>query len=93
MPGATCTAYGAASVRTWSGPLFTPFPPVRSGLRLAAKLRAAGGLRLARNLALPVRRLGEEEFAGEGGRLLLAGNSLHADLAPEAGSVAAPSAG
>lgn len=77
--------------RTWSriGPdlvqaLFTPFPPVRSGLRLAAKLRAAGGLRLARRLTLPVRRLGEEEFAGEGGRLLLAGNALHADLSPEA---------
>ncbi|MFD9407103.1 phytoene desaturase family protein [Streptomyces sp. NPDC059989] len=77
--------------RVWSrvGPdlvqaLFTPFPPVRSGLRLAAKLRAAGGLRLARNLALPVRRFGEEEFAGEGGRLLMAGNALHADLAPEA---------
>ncbi|MFD6880448.1 MULTISPECIES: phytoene desaturase family protein [unclassified Streptomyces] len=64
--------------------LFTPFPPVRAGLRLAAKVRASGGLRLARNLALPVRRLGEEEFAGEGGRLLLAGNALHADLAPEA---------
>ncbi|MBZ9593843.1 NAD(P)/FAD-dependent oxidoreductase [Streptomyces yangpuensis] len=77
--------------RTWSlvGPdlvqaLFTPFPPVRSGLRLAGKLRASGGLRLARKLALPVRRLGEEEFGGEGGRLLLAGNALHADLAPEA---------
>ncbi|MFF3020897.1 phytoene desaturase family protein [Streptomyces sp. NPDC057939] len=64
--------------------LFTPFPPVRAGLRLALKVRASGGLRLARNLALPVRRLGEEEFAGEGGRLLLAGNALHADLAPEA---------
>ncbi|MFF8731563.1 phytoene desaturase family protein [Streptomyces sp. NPDC015171] len=64
--------------------LFTPFPPVRSGLRLAAKLRAAGGLRLARKLLLPVRRLGDEEFRGEGGRLLLAGNALHADLAPEA---------
>ncbi|MFD9518189.1 phytoene desaturase family protein [Streptomyces sp. NPDC059979] len=64
--------------------LFTPSPPVRSGLRLAVRLRAAGGLRLARNLALPVRRLGEEEFAGDGGRLLLAGNALHADLAPEA---------
>ncbi|MFD9469901.1 phytoene desaturase family protein [Streptomyces goshikiensis] len=77
--------------RTWArvGPdlvraLFTPFPPVRSGLRLAAKLRTAGGLRLARKLALPVRRLGEEEFAGDGGRLLLAGNALHSDLAPEA---------
>ncbi|MFF3619391.1 phytoene desaturase family protein [Streptomyces sp. NPDC002467] len=73
----------------WVGPdlvqaLFTPFPPVRAGLRLAAKLRAARGLRLARNLALPVRRLGEEEFEGAGGRLLLAGNALHADLSPEA---------
>ncbi|MFF8414089.1 phytoene desaturase family protein [Streptomyces omiyaensis] len=77
--------------RTWErvGPelvraLFTPFPPVRSGLRLAAELRTSEGVRLARRLALPVRRLGEEEFAGEGGRLLLAGNALHADLAPEA---------
>ncbi|MER0443750.1 NAD(P)/FAD-dependent oxidoreductase [Streptomyces sp. Edi4] len=65
------------------GALFAPFPPVRAGLRLAAKLRAPGGLRLARSLALPVRRLGEEEFAGDGGRLLLAGCALHADLAPE----------
>lgn len=65
--------------------MFTPFPPVRSGLRLAAKLRAAGGLRLARNLALRVRRLADEEFRGEGGLLLLAGNALHAaGLAPEA---------
>ncbi|WP_405915557.1 phytoene desaturase family protein [Streptomyces sp. NBC_00728] len=64
--------------------LFTPFPPVRAGARLALRLRAAGGLRMARTMLLPVRRLGEEEFRGEGGRLLLAGNALHADLAPEA---------
>ncbi|MEU1039418.1 NAD(P)/FAD-dependent oxidoreductase [Streptomyces sp. NPDC005907] len=64
--------------------LFTPFPPVRAGARLAVRLRGAGGLRLARSLVLPVRRLGEEEFEGQGGRLLLAGNALHADLAPEA---------
>ncbi|MBZ6196745.1 NAD(P)/FAD-dependent oxidoreductase [Streptomyces olivaceus] len=64
--------------------LFTPFPPVRAGARLALRLRGGGGLRLARTLALPVRRMGEEEFRGEGGRLLLAGNALHADLAPEA---------
>lgn len=63
--------------------LFTPFPPVRATTRLAWRLRAAGGLRMARTLALPVRRMGEEEFTGEGGRLLLAGNALHADLAPE----------
>ncbi|MEV6962138.1 NAD(P)/FAD-dependent oxidoreductase [Streptomyces sp. NPDC051207] len=64
--------------------LFTPFPPVRATARLAVRLRGSGGLRLARALVLPVRRLGEEEFRGEGGRLLLAGNALHADLAPEA---------
>ncbi|MEG8278961.1 phytoene desaturase family protein [Streptomyces sp. AHA2] len=63
--------------------LFTPFPPVRAATRLGVRLRAAGGLRMARSLVLPVRRLGEEEFRGEGGRLLLAGNALHADLAPE----------
>ncbi|MFF9115062.1 phytoene desaturase family protein [Streptomyces massasporeus] len=63
--------------------LFTPFPPLRATARLALRLRAAGGLRVARSLVLPVRRLGEEEFRGQGGRLLLAGNALHADLAPE----------
>nr|WTB29327.1 NAD(P)/FAD-dependent oxidoreductase [Streptomyces sp. NBC_00830] len=66
------------------GALFTPFPPVRSSVRLAARLRAAGGLRLARTLLLTARRLGEEQFRGEAGRLLLAGNALHADLGPEA---------
>ncbi|WP_318199618.1 NAD(P)/FAD-dependent oxidoreductase [Streptomyces sp. SCL15-4] len=65
------------------GALFTPFPPVKSAMRLLWTLRAAGGLRAARSLVLPVRRMGEEEFRGEGGRLLLAGNALHADLAPE----------
>lgn len=64
------------------GALFTPFPPVRSGLKLVAKLRATGALRLARLATLPVRRLAEEEFAGPGA-LLLAGCALHADLAPE----------
>ncbi|KFG04160.1 MULTISPECIES: phytoene desaturase family protein [Streptomyces] len=77
--------------RTWEdlGPdivdaLFTPFPPVRATARLAVRLRAAGGLRMARTLVAPVRRMGDEEFRGEGGKLLLAGNALHADLAPEA---------
>jgi phytoene dehydrogenase-like protein len=64
--------------------LFSPFPPLRAAGALAWRLRAAGGLRLARSMLLPVRRLGEEEFAGQGGRLLLAGNALHADFAPEA---------
>lgn len=79
-----------ALCETWNrmGPdivnaLFTPFPPIRPAVRLAARLRTAGGLRLARSLLLPARRLGEEQFRGEAGRLLIAGNALHADLAPE----------
>ncbi|MEW2087423.1 NAD(P)/FAD-dependent oxidoreductase [Streptomyces sp. NPDC005283] len=64
--------------------LFTPFPPLKAGARLALQLRGPVGLPLVRSLVLPARRLGEEEFRGEGGRLLLAGNALHADLAPEA---------
>ena len=62
--------------------LFVPFPPVRSGLRLAAKLRARGLLRFMRFGLLPVRKLAEEEFSGPGS-LLLAGCALHADLMPE----------
>ncbi len=64
-----------------------PFPPVRAGARLARALGTADLLRLARMVVQPVRRLGEERFAGEGARLLLAGNALHTDLGPdEAGS-------
>ncbi|HVV20468.1 MAG TPA: NAD(P)/FAD-dependent oxidoreductase, partial [Pseudonocardiaceae bacterium] len=62
--------------------LFVPFPPVRSGVRLATKLGVPGLLRFARFMMLPTRRLLEEEFTGPGG-LLLAGCSLHADLMPE----------
>ncbi|HEX5566521.1 MAG TPA: NAD(P)/FAD-dependent oxidoreductase [Streptomyces sp.] len=61
----------------------TPFPPVRPALSMLARLRAAGGLRLLRMLLLPVRRLGEEEFGGQGGPVLLAGCALHADIFPE----------
>ncbi|GAA2417097.1 NAD(P)/FAD-dependent oxidoreductase [Streptomyces glaucosporus] len=61
----------------------SPFPPVRPALSLLAELRAAGGLRLLRMLLLPVRRLGEEEFGGPGGPVLLAGCALHADIFPE----------
>ncbi|MGV9320089.1 phytoene desaturase family protein [Streptomyces sp. NPDC003435] len=63
--------------------LFTTMPPIRALAGLGMKLRGGGALRLARAMLLPVRRLGEEEFDGEGARLLLAGNALHADLGPE----------
>ena len=62
--------------------LFTPFPPVRPGLAMAARLRGPGLLRFARFALLPVRRLIEENFQGPGS-LLLAGSALHADLMPE----------
>jgi phytoene dehydrogenase-like protein len=63
--------------------LLTPFPPVRSGARLARQLGVAGGLRLARRFVLPTRALGEELFRGEGGQVLLAGLALHTDLSPD----------
>jgi phytoene dehydrogenase-like protein len=60
--------------------LFSPLPPVRPAVRLARVLGLADGLRLARFLLLPVRRMGQELFGGEHGRLLLVGNALHADV-------------
>jgi phytoene dehydrogenase-like protein len=61
--------------------LFGPFPPVRAAIGM---LRRAGGsaeaLRLARRLLLPVTRLGDELFHGPDGKLLLAGNAMHADI-------------
>jgi phytoene dehydrogenase-like protein len=60
-----------------------PFPPVLPAARMGARLGPAGALRFARQGALSARRMGQEEFTGEGGRLLLTGNALHADLTPE----------
>lgn len=66
------------------GAMFTPFPPLGAGARLAASMGPAELARFARFLLLPVRRLGEEQFRGSDARLLLAGAALHAGLAPEA---------
>jgi phytoene dehydrogenase-like protein len=63
--------------------LLAPFPPVRAGARLGLRLGPRGALRFARSSLLPVRRLAEETFAGDGGALLLAGLALHTDLAPD----------
>jgi phytoene dehydrogenase-like protein len=63
--------------------LFSPFPPLRGGARLLRRLGPGPALDFARFGMLPVRRLGEEWFAGDGGRRLLAGNALHADFSPE----------
>jgi phytoene dehydrogenase-like protein len=64
--------------------IFTAFPPVRGPASLLRRIGTADALRLARFLALPVGRMGEELFAGERGRLLLAGNAAHADAPPDA---------
>ncbi len=63
--------------------LLRPFPPLRGGARLARALGPRGLLPFARFAVLPVRRLAEERFAGEGAGWLLAGNALHTDLTPE----------
>jgi phytoene dehydrogenase-like protein len=65
------------------GAFFSPFPPVRPVGRLVRALGVAELARFARFSLLPVRRLGEETFAGAGGPRLLAGNALHADVSPE----------
>ena len=64
--------------------VLAPFPPVAATLRLLRRLGTAEALRLARFAILPVRRFGEERFHGDAAPLLLAGNALHSDLAPEA---------
>jgi len=64
--------------------LLSPFPPVRAGLGVVRRYNRRELLHLVRLSLLPVRRLAEEEFSGEGAALLLAGNALHADLMPEA---------
>jgi phytoene dehydrogenase-like protein len=65
------------------GMLTAGFPPLRPTGRIAATLGPAETLRLARMSLLGVRRHAEECFEGAGGGRILAGNALHADLAPE----------
>ncbi len=61
-----------------------PFPPVRGAARLARRMGLADLLRFARFAVQPVRRFGDETFAGDGAPILFAGNALHTDLPPEA---------
>ena len=62
------------------GSLLSPFPPVRSGVRLARRLGPAELLRFARFAVQSTRRYSRELFRGEGARLLVTGNAMHADL-------------
>jgi len=61
------------------GALMTPFPPVRAGLSLLARLRAGGGLDLVKQLLSPAAELGHG-FGGPSPGLLLGGNAAHADI-------------
>jgi phytoene dehydrogenase-like protein len=65
------------------GAFFAPFPPVKPLVQILRELGRDELIRFARFSLLPVRRMGEELFAGDGGGLLLAGNALHADVSPE----------
>jgi len=64
--------------------LFSPLPAAGPVLRVLRRLGVAGTLDLARLAVLPVRRLADESFRGEGGGLLLTGNAMHADVPPDA---------
>ncbi|SHL10586.1 Phytoene dehydrogenase-related protein [Pseudonocardia thermophila] len=64
--------------------LFTAFPPVRGPAELMRVLGVADALRLLRFALLPAARMGEELFGGQAARLLLAGNTAHADVPPNA---------
>ena len=74
-----------------TGSLLTPFPPVRHGLRLGARLARAGGLGTVRDLLTPAYDLARARFSGRAGRALLAGNAGHSDIplqAPGSGALA-----
>ncbi|MBE1877483.1 NAD(P)/FAD-dependent oxidoreductase [Myceligenerans sp. TRM 65318] len=64
--------------------LFSPLPAAGPALRLFRRLGAGGALDLGRLAVLPVRRLADETFRGEGGGLLLTGNAMHSDVPPDA---------
>ncbi len=64
--------------------LMSPFPPIRGGLSLLAKLRHVGGLEFVRTMLTPAADLGRARFGGAGPGLLLAGNAAHSDIPMDA---------
>lgn len=60
--------------------LLSPFPPVKHGLGALARLRSVGGLDFVRTMLTPAAELGLARFGGTSPRLLIAGNSGHADI-------------
>lgn len=60
--------------------LLSPFPPIRAGLGLAARLPRVGGIGYLKTLLEPVSSLVNHRFRSEAARLLVAGNAMHADI-------------
>jgi phytoene dehydrogenase-like protein len=60
-----------------------PIPPIRTGLKVAARLPRVGGLAYVRSLLTPA-AMQWGEFGGDSARLLLAGNACHADIPVDA---------
>jgi phytoene dehydrogenase-like protein len=60
--------------------LLTPFPPVRAGVGVLARLRSVGGLDFVKMLLTPAAEIGLGRFGGTSPRILLAGNAGHADI-------------
>ncbi|GAA1700549.1 NAD(P)/FAD-dependent oxidoreductase [Kribbella yunnanensis] len=64
--------------------LLSPFPPVRAGLGVLRELLGARGFKRLQVLLGPVQWVGNRRFAGEAAKMLMATNSQHADIAPNA---------
>jgi phytoene dehydrogenase-like protein len=62
------------------GALLTPFPPVRHGLGMLARLRSVGGLDFVKTMLSPATDVGLIRFTGASPRTLIAGNAGHADI-------------
>jgi len=66
------------------GALLSPFPLVKDGLGVLARLPAAGGLPFVRLLLAPARTVVDQQFRGAGAKMLLAGNAAHGDVSMDA---------
>lgn len=64
--------------------LLTRWPPVTDARRLVTTIGLLHLPDFVRFMLLPTTRMGEELFHGRGGRELLAGNAMHADVPPTA---------
>jgi len=65
------------------GALLTPFPPVRHGLGLLARLPRLGGLSFVQMLLTSAQSLAGR-FRGNPAQVLIGGNAAHADIPPGA---------